>query len=209
MTTEPMKYYYNPNSRAQITLWMLEEVQANYAIELIDFKKNDQKSPEFLKINPMGKIPTLVHKGTVITEAAAICAYLADAFPNKKLAPPWDDPERGSYFRWLFFAAGCVEPAITDKVNPRRDEARASGLGYGSYASTMSTLEAAVTNKSFVCGNQFSAADVYVGSQIIWGLLFKTIPEREAFTKYVIPLKQRSAYLKAEAIAAEYRGKLS
>lgn len=186
-------FYHNPMSRGQIAHWMLEEVGAPYRIELLSFDKNEHKKPEYLKLNPMGKIPTIVHRGTVVTEAAAICAYLADAFPEKKLAPALDDPRRGSYFRWLFFGAGCIEPALTDKSFPRK-ETKPSQLAWGSVDDTLNTLEKALTPGPFLLGEAFSAADVYVGSELFWGMLMiKVIEPRPVFSQYCERLAARAA----------------
>ena len=138
-------FYYNPMSRGRIAHWMLEEVQAEYEIKLLNWETKDHKSPEYLKINPMGKIPAIVHKGVVTTETAAICAYLADAFPDAQLAPSINDPKRGAYYRWLFFTASCLEPAMTDRKHPRIEPVSASQLGYGSHEDVVSTLEKAIS----------------------------------------------------------------
>jgi glutathione S-transferase len=140
---DQITFYYNPMSRGRIAHWMLEEVGAPYRIELVRFDKGEHKAPAFLELNPMGKLPTIVHRGTVVTEAAAICAYLADAFPAAALAPATTSAARGTYYRWLFFGAGCIEPALVDKMFQRPQVDRPSGLGYGSYEDTMNALEKA------------------------------------------------------------------
>lgn len=175
--------YFNPMSRARIAQWMLEEVGAEYELKPIDLKNGEQKSDWYLKINPMGKVPAIVHKGVVITEAAAICMYLGDAYPQAGLAPKLDDPARGTYVRWMFFAAGCIEPAVLEKKAPRREPLHPGWLGFGSFDRVMDTLEALFAN-GFVLGERFSAADVYIASQIGWGLLQKDIDARPAFVDY-------------------------
>jgi glutathione S-transferase len=185
-------FYHNPMSRGRIAHWMLEEVGVPYTVKLLDFEKQEHKSPEFLAINPMGKLPTIVHGKTVVTEAAAVCAYLADAFPAAKLAPAIDDPARGTYYRWLFFGAGCVEPAVTDRMFSR-PPARPAALGYGSYDDTMAALEYAVSQGDYILGDRFSAADVYVSSALGWGLMTKGIDPRPAFQAYVERTHQRPA----------------
>jgi glutathione S-transferase len=132
--TDAIAFYHNPQSRGRIVHWMLEEVNAPYEIKVVDFDKKEHKSPAFLAINPMGKIPAIVHRNTVVTECAAICAYLADAFPSAGLAPALDDPQRGTYLRWLFFGAGCVEPAIIDHMFSRPPPSRPTAMGYGNLA---------------------------------------------------------------------------
>jgi len=191
-------FYTNPMSRGQIVRWMLEEVGAPYEQRLLDYGTT-MKDAAYRAINPMGKVPAIVHDGRIVTECAAICAYLADAFPDAKLAPP--TAERAAYYRWLFFTAGPVEQAITAKhfgVEPDVDQQRMAG--FGSLPAALDTLESAVAGKSFVAGDRFSAADVYVGSQIDWGLQFGTITPRPAFEAYVEPLRERAAYKRAKEI---------
>jgi glutathione S-transferase len=193
-----LTFYTNPMSRGQIARWMLEEVGEPYEQVLLDYGTT-MKAPEYLAVNPMGKVPAIKHGDVVVTEAAAICAYLADEFPQTGLAP--DLPHRGAYYRWLFFAAGPVETAVTARafgleVPPER----AMSAGYGSYDAVVDALERAVAGKRYVAGDQFTAADVYVGSQIDWGLMFKTMPDRQAFQDYVGPLREREAYKRAKAI---------
>ena len=191
-------FYTNPMSRGRIVRWMLEEVGEPYDTVLLDFAST-MKEPSFLAMNPMGKVPVIRHGDTVVTEAAAICAYLADAFPHKKLAPP--TVERGAYYRWLFFAAGPLEAAVTAKALGLLAPPEKRGMaGYGTFEATIDTLEAAVAGREFVAGDSFSAADVYVGSQIGWGLLFGTIEKRPAFTEYFGRLQARPASKRASAL---------
>jgi glutathione S-transferase len=187
-------FYHNPQSRGRIVHWMLEEVNAPYEIKVVNFEKMEHKAPEFLSINPMGKIPAIVHRGTVITESAAICAYLADAFPAAGLAPALDDPKRGTYLRWLFFGAGCLEPAIIDHMFSRPAPSRPAALGYGNFEDTVNTLERALTPGPYLLGDRFSAADVYTCAAIGWGLMMKALEPRPAFSDYVGRLTQRPAY---------------
>lgn len=184
-------FYTNPMSRGQIVRWMLEEVGAPYETQILGYGTS-MKDAAYLAINPMGKVPAIVHDGRTVTECAAICAWLADAFPAARLAPV--PAERADYYRWLFFAAGPLEQAITAKqfgFEPGADQQRMAG--FGSLAAVLDALEGAVAGKAFVAGDRFSAADVYVGSQIDWGLQFGTIPSRPAFEAYVAPLRERAA----------------
>jgi glutathione S-transferase len=206
--TDEITFYYNPLSRARIAHWMLEEVGAPYRIELIDFDKGEQKSPSYLAINPMGKLPAIVHRGTVVTETAAICTYLADAFPHAGLAPATTDPARGTYLRWLFFGAGCVEPAVVDRLFSRPAVDRPISMGYGSYEDTMRVLEAAVTSGPYLLGDRFSAADVYIGSQIGWGMTIKAIEPRPAFQAYLARFTDRPAYQRFSAQSTAMAEKL-
>jgi glutathione S-transferase len=190
-------FFHNPMSRARIVHWMLEEVGVPYTTKLLSFDKAEHKRPEFLAINPMGKLPAIKHGATVVTEAAAICAYLADVFPAANLAPPPGSPERGTYYRWMFFGAGCVEPAAVDRMFNRPQFDRPSALGYGSYEDTMNALELALKPGPFILGERFSAADVYLGSQIAWGMRTKAVEPREIFAKYVARLFERPAAKRA------------
>jgi len=196
---EKITFYHNPQSRGRIVHWMLEEANAPYEVKVVDFQQKEHKSPEYLAINPMGKIPAIVHRGTVVTECAAICAYLADAFPAAGLAPALDDPKRGSYMRWLFFGAGCLEPAIIDHMFSRPPPSRPAAMGYGNYADTINTLEKALTPGPFVLGERFSAADVYLGSAIGWGLSMKAVEPLPVFGAYLVRIGQRPAYQRALA----------
>lgn len=191
-------FYTNPMSRGQIVRWMLEEVGAPYETNILGYGTS-MKDPAYLAINPMGKVPAIVHNGKVVTECAAICAYLADAIPTAGLAPAPTD--RADYYRWLFFTAGPVEQAITAKhfgVEPDTDQQRMAG--FGSLPAALDALEGAVAGKAYVAGDRFTAADVYVGSQIDWGLQFGTIESRPAFEAYVAPLRERAAYKRAKEI---------
>ena len=195
-----LTFYTNPQSRGRIARWMLEEVGEPYETVILDYGTT-MKGADYLAINPMGKVPAIKHGETVVTEAAAICAYLADAFPEKGLAPPLGDPRRGPYFRWLFFAAGCVEPAVTNKALGLLAPADKKQMaGYGSYEETIDTLERAVSAAPYICGDRFTAADVYVGSQVGWGLMFGTIDRRPAFVDYVGRLQSRPAARRANEL---------
>jgi glutathione S-transferase len=149
----------------------------------------------------MGKVPALTHGDVVVTEVAAICAYLADAFPEAKLAPPPDDARRGIYYRWLFFAAGPFEAAVTNKaLGMVVPEGRERMIGYGTFADVMDATEAAVSRSAYIAGDTFTAADVYVGAQIGYGLVFGTIEKRPVFERYWEKVSNRPAALRAKAI---------
>jgi len=197
---DELVFYTNPMSRGRIIRWMLEEVGAPYRTVVLDYASS-MKAPEYLAVNPMGKVPAITHRGVTVTEGAAICAYLADAFPEAGLAPPTSSPERGTYYRWLMFACGPVEAAVTNNsmgfVVP--DERKAMA-GYGCLEDTLNTLEQAVAGKAYIAGDRFSAADVYVGSQIGWGMMFGTIDKRPAFEAYWAGISQRPAAKRASEI---------
>jgi glutathione S-transferase len=191
-------FYTNPMSRGQIARWALEEAGAEYEQVILEYGTT-MKAPEYLAINPMGKVPTIVHDGRVVTECAAICAYLAEAFPDANLTPAAG--ERADYYRWMFFAAGPVESAVTAKAMGLEAPAdKAMMAGYGSFDATMDALEGAVSKADYICGGRFTAADIYVGSQVIWGTQFGTMPKRPAFEAYAARLTDRPAYKKAKAI---------
>jgi glutathione S-transferase len=198
--TEDLVFYTNPMSRGRIARWMLEEIGQPYRTEVLDYGTT-MKAPDYLSINPMGKVPAIRHGDTVVTEGAAICAYLADAFPEAGLAPPPGDRLRGPYYRWLFFAAGPVEAAVSNTalgfVVP---EGRARMMGYGCLADTLNALEGAVSRGPYIAGDSFTAADVYVGSQIGFGLQFGTIEKRPAFEQYWEHISKRPAALRAKEI---------
>jgi glutathione S-transferase len=198
--SETLTFYTNPMSRGRIARWMLEEVGQPYETVLLDYGTT-MKAAEYLAINPMGKVPAIRHGDTVVTEGAAICAYLADAFAEAGLAPPPGSRERGPYYRWMFFAAGPVESAVTGKslglLAPADKKMMA---GYGSFEETIDALEQAVSGGPYICGDRFTAADVYVGSQIGWGMMFGSIEKRPAFEDYFGRLGRRPAAIRAREI---------
>ena len=198
--SDELVFYTNPMSRGRIVRWVLEEVGRPYRTELLDYGTT-MKAPEYLRINPMGKVPALRHGDTVVTECAAICCYLANAFPDAGLAPAPRDRLRGSYYRWLFFAAGPLEAATTDKVLGLEVPAdRKAMVGYGSLADAVATLEAALAGRAYLVGDRFTAADLYVGSYIGWGMRFGTMEKRPAFEPYVERLFARPAAVRAREI---------
>jgi len=197
---DELTFYTNPMSRGRVVRWMLEEVGQPYRTELLDYGTT-MKAPAYLAINPMGKVPAIRHGDIVVTEGAAICTYLADAFPEARLAPLPGDRLRGPYYRWLFFAAGPLEAAVSNKamgfVVP---EERERMIGYGRLEQVIDALEAAVSRGEYLVGDSFTAADVYVGSHIDFGLQFGTIEKRPAFERYRQRLSARPAALRAKEI---------
>ena len=187
-----LHFYTNPMSRGRIIRWMLEETGAPYETHFVRYGE-EMHSPEYLVINPMAKVPAIKHGKTVVTECAAICAYLADAFPDAGLAPPTD--QRGDYYRWMFFAAGPLEAAVTNKsMNFEPSEDQKAMSGYGDFERTRNTLIKAISGRSYICGETFTAADVYVGSQVGWGLQFGTIPPSPELEAYRDRCYARAAY---------------
>jgi glutathione S-transferase len=186
-------------SRSSTVLFMLEEIGAPYELEVMDLQKEEQHRPAYLAINPMGKVPAIEHDGAVITEVGAICTYLADAFSAAGLAPAIGDPLRGAYLRWMFFQGNCLEPAMIDHAM-KREPGRRGMMPYGDYETTVVALEKAVEKGPWFLGERYSAADVYVGSAIAWGLQFQLLPERDAFKRYAARLAERPARQRAVAI---------
>jgi len=192
--------YTNPMSRGRIARWMLEEVGQPYKTEIVDYAST-MKSPAYLAINPMGKVPALRHGDVVVTETPAICAYLADAFPQARLAPPSRDRLRGPYYRWMFFAAGPLEAAASNKaigvvVPPERERM----MGYGNIGLVLKTLEDALSKSEYLVGNSFTAADLYVGAHLGFGMMFNTIEKRPAFERFWQRLGTRPAFLRAKEL---------
>ena len=185
-------------SRSSIIRWMLEEIGEPYEIQPLSLSKGDNRAPDYLAVNPMGKVPALRHGDAVITEAAAICAYLADEFPRAKLNVPLGDARRGPYLKWLFFGPSCIEPAMMDRAFPRKEEARRAALGYGDFDTVINVVADAVARGPYILGEQFTAADVVIGSTLRFGMLFKLLPERPEFTAYTGRLAQRPALQRAE-----------
>lgn len=198
--SEEIVFYTNPMSRGRVVRWMLEEVGQPYRTEIIEFGPQ-MKAKECLAINPMGKVPALVHRGTVITEVAAILAYLADTFPEAGLAPKPGSAERGTYYRWLFFVAGPLEAAIVDKsmgiVVQEKDRRR---VGYGCYEDMVQTVEKAVEGGTFLADDRFSAADLYMCAVLTWAMMDGGIEKRSAMERYVKAMSARPALQRAAAI---------
>ncbi|MEO8490168.1 glutathione S-transferase family protein [Pseudomonas sp.] len=211
-----IKFYTNPNSRGRMVRWMLEEIGCAYETVVLNYERssegdpwggaalqrptdiNDERSTFFSEVNPIGKVPAIEHEGRIISESAAICAYLAEAFPEALLSPTSE--ERADYYRWMFFAAGPVEQAVTNfRAGFTPTTSQEFFLGYGSYERMVDQLEWAVSAKPYIAGNRFTAADVYVGSHVEWGLGLQTLPGRQAFVDYAQKLIARPAYISAVA----------
>lgn len=194
-----LTFWTNPMSRGQIVHWMLEELGEPYETVWLEWGPTGHKSADYLKINPMGKVPAVRHDGRIVTECAAICLYLADVFPNAKLKPAAD--KLADYYRWTLFVAGPVEHAVTSKamgwaVPPDRE----AMAGFGNFDATIDALDGMLKTRDYVCGDAFTAADVYVGSAVAWGLQFGTMPKRPAFEAYAARLEARPAYKRTKDI---------
>ncbi len=199
---EELVFYTNPQSRGRIARWMLEEVGAPYRVEPVRYG-DEMKSPWYRQINPMGKVPAIRHGDQVVTETSAICAYLADAFPEAGLAPPLD--QRGAYYRWLFFGAGPLEAAVTNQsMGVEASAEHEMMLGYGNLSNVMDVLEAELTARAYIAGDRFTAADVFVGAHISWGVnMMDTLEKRPAFIEYAERVSARPAQQRASALDDE------
>lgn len=198
MTDSNLVFYTNPMSRGRIARWMLEEVGEPYETVILEYD-SDMKSPEYLAVNPMGKVPAVRHGDVVITECAAICAYLADAFPQANLAP--NPADRGAYYRWLFFAAGPIETMTTvNSLGIEHPSDQERSLGYGNYESVENALVDWLKNHEYITGTEFTAADVYVSSHLGWGMMMRTLKENKEFIDYVDRTQSRPAHERATEI---------
>jgi glutathione S-transferase len=191
--------YHAAPSRSAMAHWLLEEIGEPYEIHLLHLRRGENREPAYLAVNPMGKVPALRHGEAVVTESAAICLYLADAFPKAGLTVPVGDPRRGPFLKWLFFGPGVLEPAVTDRAFKRVEAPPRGTLGYGDFDTTMDVLENALANGPYLLGEQFTAADVVVGGTLRWGMLFELIPKRPEFVAYAGRLAARPALQRAEA----------
>jgi glutathione S-transferase len=191
--------YHIAPSRSSIALWMLEEVGEPYDIKLLKMSEGDNLKPDYLAVNPMGKVPALQHGDAVITEVAAICTYLADEFPARNLNVPVGNPRRGVYLKWLFFGPSVIEPAMTDRAFPRKESPRTSAIGWRDFDMVLDIVANAIGEAPYLMGDQFTAADIVIGSGLRYGMMFKMIPERKEFTDYVARFTARPAVQRAEA----------
>ncbi|MGO4683135.1 glutathione S-transferase family protein [Hyphomicrobium sp. 2TAF46] len=199
MSTPKLVHYHAPQTRSFAIRWLLEELGSPpHELKVLKMKKGEHKTPEYLAINPMGKVPAITHGGTPVTEVGAIAIYLADLFPEAKLAPAIGDTARGTYLRWIVFNHGAIEPAIADRWR-KIEPSMASAMSYGTYDDTVNALLGAVGNGPFILGDRFSAADVVVGGAVRWMTLFKLLPEKPEFASYIERLTSRPAFKSALA----------
>jgi glutathione S-transferase len=193
--TQKLTFYTNPMSRGRIVRWMLEELGVQYETKVLEYDTT-MKGAEYLAVNPMGKVPAIKHGETIVTECPAICAYLAEEFPEAKLAPT--AKERGAYYRWLFFAAGPLEQAVFfNMFGVEISKDKEKSLGFGNLQATLDALSAAVSSNTYIAGERFTAADVYVGSHIGWSMQFGSLEKRPEFISYWERISNRAAKLKA------------
>lgn len=207
--SEEILFYTSPMSRGRMVHWMLEESGAPYRVHLVNLEKGQQRDPAYLAVNPMGKLPAVVYRGTVVTETAAIITWLADAYPAAGLAPRPDDPARGAYLRWMFFGASCCDSALIDRMLQRPAPERTGALGYGSYDRVIETLELAIKPGPWLLGERFSAADLYISAQIGFGIMTKALEPRPVFADYIARCTARPAHARFqqqhEALVAQLK----
>jgi len=199
--------FYCPRTRADTAMWMNEELGGVCDIKIVNLRAGDHKKPDFLSVNPMGKMPAMEHDGVIITETAAICAYLADIFSDKGFAPPLSDPGRGAYYRWLFYSPSVVEPMMLDKLgNITRDNV--VGAGHGTEADVLKTLELALADGEYLLGAEATAADIVLGSTLNYATMFGAIEKKGAISDYIDLVTSRPAYARMRAVSAKYAKEL-
>ncbi len=200
-------FYYCPRTRADTVMWMNEELDGVCDIKLVNLKAGEHKQPDFLAINPMGKVPALTHDGVIVTESAAICAYLADAFADKGFAPALNDPKRGVYFRWMFYAPSCIEPMMLDKLGGVKRENPAAA-GYGSEADVLKSIDVALSAGPYLLGETVSAADIVMGSLLNFATLFGAIEKKGKIADYIDRMTSRPACARMQEISAKHAAAL-
>jgi glutathione S-transferase len=198
VTDHSVTLYHAPNTRSSGVRLLLEELGAPYELRVLDMKAGEQRRPEYLAVNPMGKVPALKHGDALITEQVAIFIYLADLFPEAGLAPPIGDPLRGPYLRWLVYYAACFEPAVVDRAL-KRDPAPPAMCPYGDYDTMLGTLTGALSNGPYLLGERFSAADILWGTGLTWTTLWKLVPELPEITAYIKRLSDRPSVARVKA----------
>jgi glutathione S-transferase len=201
-TDRKIIFYHSPQSRSAGTLFLLEELGADYELRTLDLKKNEQRGSDYLAVNPMGKVPAIVHNGALVTEQGAVYAYLADLHADAGITPAIGDPLRGPYLRWLFFYGSSYEPALIDR-SMKREPAPPSTSPYGDYDTMLKTLWDQLGNGPYLLGDRFTAADVLWGTALRWTTMFKLVPETPAVKAYIERVTSRPAALRAAKIDEE------
>jgi glutathione S-transferase len=195
-------FYHSPQSRSAGTLFLLEELGADYELRVLDLQKGEQRQSDYLGVNPMGKVPAIVHKGALVTEQGAVFTYLADLYPEAGITPAIGDPLRGPYLRWLFFYGSSYEPALIDR-SMKREPAPLATSPYGTYETMLQTLWNQLGDGPYLLGERFTAADVLWGMALRWTTMFKLVPETPASKAYIERVTSRPAALRAAKIDEE------
>ena len=206
--TPDLTFYHSPNTRSSATAVLLEELDAPHAMHVLDNKRNEQRQPDYLAINPMGKVPAIVQRGQLVTETVAIFIHLADEFPKTRLAPAIGDPLRGPYLRWMAYYAACFEPAVVDRAL-KREPGPQGMMPYGDWDTMLATLTAQITKGTCLLGDRYTAADVLWATGLDWTMMFGIVPKEAAFTDYVSRIKQRPAFAKVKAADDALAAKLA
>lgn len=197
MTPSNLTFYHAPQSRSSVALTLFEELRAPFELKLINIKVGEQRQPDYLAINPLGKVPTLAHHGKIITEQVAIFLYLADLFPEAQLAPALTDPSRGEYLRWMVYYAACYEPAMVDKFMQRKPASPTLSV-YSDEHSMLETILSPLRHQPYLLGEAISAVDILWGNAFAWGLLFDMLPRSSALTSYVDRICSRPSAIKVQ-----------
>ena len=200
--TDTITLFHSPQSRSSGALTLLEELGAPYQLHVLNMKAGEQRRPEYLAINPLGKVPAILHRGELITEQVAIFIYLADLFPAAGLAPIIGDTRRGVYLRWLIYYASCYEPALVDRAMQREPAPHATSP-YGTFDTMLETILRQIRDQPYLLGDTISAADILWGNALNWGVMFKLVPEDKAVTDYVARIVQRPAAIKVASMDSE------
>ena len=206
-TATDLVFYHSPNTRSSATAVLLEELGAPYSLAVLDNKRRQQRQPAYLAINPMGKVPAIVHRGELVTETVAIFIYLADAYPAAKLAPAIGDELRGPYLRWLAFYAACFEPAVVDRAL-KREPGPEGVVPYGDWDTMLATLKSQLQRGPYLLADRYTAADVLWATGLAWTMMFEIVPKDPLLTDYVERIKKRPAFVKAKALDDSLSAKL-
>ena len=199
--TADLIFFHAPNSRSGGTRALLEELGADYELHVLNLKAGTQRQPEYLAVNPMGKVPAILHRGALVTEQPAVFLYLADLFPEKGLAPAIGDPLRGPYLRWMVYYGSCFEPALVDK-SMQREAPAPSTCPYGDFDTMLKTLTDQLAQGPYLLGERFTAADVLWGGALNWTTMFKLVPETPVIRAYIDRVISRPAMQRAAAADA-------
>ncbi len=208
MPSRRLTFFYAPQSRAFGVLALMNELKADHELHVLSLQAKDQEKPEYLAVNPMGKVPALLHDGVLVSEQPAVYQYLADLYPEAGLAPRIGDRLRGDYLRWLSFYGGCFEPAVTDRAM-KREPAPRSTSPYGDWDSVFNTLSGRLAQGPYILGDAFSAADMLWGTALAWTTMFKLVPETPEIAAYIARINARPSVVQARAQEAEHLARLS